>query len=63
MKEYVLVPKEDITKLEQARVVFHNLIDELLPKLPYIKREPISWPMWRLTHTKYKTGVNFSENS
>jgi hypothetical protein len=52
MEEYMIVPVEDINKLERARKNLHILLDSL--KIHYNLTTPITDPMWKLTHRIYE---------
>jgi hypothetical protein len=48
----ILVPKEDIEKLEKARILLHEIIKEIgIKKLNYFG---VSSTMYDITHKKYQ---------
>lgn len=52
---YLLVPPEDIAALEVARQGLFALAESLNLAAPHLTH--ISQPMWRLTHTRYRTAA------
>lgn len=59
MKEYVLVPQDDINTLERARKELHTLFSSLNVSSALLL--PITEPMWKLTHTRYKVATDYQE--
>lgn len=52
--EYVLVPKEHLLKVENARQLLYEMFANANTRT-IIRLQPITGPMWTLGNTKYKT--------
>jgi hypothetical protein len=52
-KKYVIVPQEDLDKLEEARLILWELIDKT-NAYTKSKFSSVSQPMWYLAHRKYE---------
>ena len=63
MKEFLLIPKEDIDALEEARISLFKLANgiEVNNITAGLRVRHISQPMWKLTHTKYAAATDYAE--
>lgn len=62
--KYVLVPQEDIDRIERARIKLHEITEKMHGTKQdiyfqnwYVCIPDISEPMWHLTHRKYKESL------
>lgn len=53
MSDYVIVPKSELVKLEEARVALYDIIDPMTID-SQIRLQRITDPMWRIANKKWE---------